>query len=107
VASHWVFPGTGADPLASKYLSRKISNFIRARLKIDVPTTLFRHFAAKVLLEAEPGAYEAVRQLLGQKNLFFARAQYRTIDSDAAFRRFDFRVLKLPPEDGGAGTRST
>ena len=29
----------------------------------------FRHLAAKVILDADPGAYESVRQLLGHRNL--------------------------------------
>lgn len=94
--SAWVFPGAASKPIASNLFSSKISNAIRSRLNIEAPTSLFRHFAAKIILDAEPGAYEAVRQLLGQKHLFFARAKYRTLDSAAVFQRFDARVLKLP-----------
>ena len=46
----------------------------------------FRHLSAKVLLDAEPGSFETVRQLLGHKSLRTTVGAYAGIDSRRAAR---------------------
>jgi integrase len=46
----------------------------------------FRHLSAKVLLDAEPGGFETVRQLLGHASLNTTVASYAGIDSRRAAR---------------------
>ena len=46
----------------------------------------FRHLSAKVLLDAEPGSFETVKQLLGHKSLKTTVGAYAGIDSRRAAR---------------------
>jgi integrase len=45
----------------------------------------FRHLAAKIVLDANAGAYELVRQLLGHKNLKTTTNFYAGIDTRPAY----------------------
>ena len=47
----------------------------------------FRHLTAKVILDADPGAYETVRQLLGHRNLKTTVNNYAGFDTRRAGRR--------------------
>jgi len=46
----------------------------------------FRHLGAKVVLDAEPGNFETVRQLLGHKSLHVTVSAYTGISSRRAAR---------------------
>ncbi len=62
---------------------------IRTYLKragIALSSHQFRHLSAKVLLDAEPGSFETVRQLLGHKSLRTTVGAYAGIDSRRAAR---------------------
>ena len=48
--------------------------------------TKFRHLSAKVMLDAQPGNFETVRQLLGHKSLRTTVGAYAGIDSRRAGR---------------------
>jgi integrase len=50
-------------------LGQQFSRFIRRELGLIVNPHLMRHFAAFAYLKAEPGHYEAVRQMLGHKQI--------------------------------------
>jgi integrase len=60
---------------------------------------LFRHLAAKMYLEAFPGAYGIVRLLLGHKLLQTTIDAYCGTETTAAFRQYDIYIEKLrgPP----------
>ena len=55
----------------------------------------FRHLAAKIALDANPGAYELVRQLLGHKNLRTTTNNYAGIDTRRAGRAHADLIMKL------------
>jgi integrase len=55
----------------------------------------FRHLAAKIALDGNPGAYELVRQLLGHKNLSTTTNFYAGIDTRRAGRAHAELVMKL------------
>jgi integrase len=56
-------------PRGSATLRAAIQNTIRGRLGVHITPHQFRHLAAKIHLDPQPGAYELVRQLLGHKRL--------------------------------------
>jgi integrase len=55
----------------------------------------FRHFAAKIILDANPGAFEAVRQLLGHKNMKTTTNFYAGIDTLRAGRAHSDLLMSL------------
>ena len=63
----------------------------------------FRHLSAKVVLDAEPGNFETVRQLLGHKSLRTTVGAYAGIDSRRAGRHHQRLVDEaLAAENAGA-----
>lgn len=65
-ASPWLFPKRcGTAPLNANTLSARLTKRIRAEVGIEMNAHLFRHLAAMVWLDANPGGYEAARRLLG------------------------------------------
>ena len=63
-----------------------ITSHVRKRTGIVLTPHQFRHLGAKVLLDAEPGEFEAVKQLLGHRNLKTTVGAYTGIDSRRAAR---------------------
>jgi len=55
----------------------------------------FRHFAAKVVLDANPGAHELVRQLLVHKNMKTTTNYYAGIDTLRAGRAHAKLIMQL------------
>ena len=54
---------------------------------------LFRHFAGMLYLQQRPGAYEAVRRILGHKKLDTTTSFYTDLESKWAIRHYDEVVL--------------
>ena len=63
-----------------------ISNYLKRRAGIVLTSHQFRHLSAKVLLDAEPGSFETVKQLLGHKSIKTTVGAYAGIDSRRAAR---------------------
>ena len=63
-----------------------IRTYLKRRAGIALSSHQFRHLSAKVLLDAEPGSFETVRQLLGHKSLTTTVGAYAGIDSRRAAR---------------------
>ena len=63
-----------------------IRTYLKKRAGIVLSSHQFRHLSAKVLLDAEPGSFETVRQLLGHKSLKTTVGAYAGIDSRRAAR---------------------
>ncbi len=69
------------------------------RAGIVLSSHQFRHLSAKVLLDAQPGAFETVRQLLGHKNHQTTVNAYAGIDSRRAARHHQHLVEQaIAPE---------
>ena len=58
-------------------------------------THQFRHLAAKLYLDAHPGDYETVRQLLGHKNVATTMRFYHELSSMMANRRYGEIITDL------------
>lgn len=65
----------------------------------------FRHLAAKIILDANPGAYELVRQMLGHKNTKTTVNNYAGIDTKRAGRAHADLLLKLRDESARRARR--
>jgi integrase len=63
-----------------------IASYSKRRAGIVLTPHQFRHLDAKVLLDAEPGGFETVKQLLGHKSLKTTVGAYAGIDSRRAAR---------------------
>jgi integrase len=62
----WLFPKRcGTASLNGNNLSARLTKRIRTEVGIEMNAHLFRHMAAMVWLDANPGSYEAARRLLG------------------------------------------
>ena len=70
---------------------------------IEVHVHLFRHIAAKMYLDAHPGAYEVVRRVLGHKSMDTTTEAYTGLESAAAGRHFDNTILALRERTAFAG----
>ena len=90
----FLFPGIRQDqPRSPQGLATWLSKTISREIGIDFNVHLARHFAAWNFLRQNPGHYEAVRQVLGHKNIKTTMDYYVGLDVDAAARRFDAVVL--------------
>lgn len=91
----WLFPGeTGAHKhvnLLSTQIRRTVFDYTGLRLT----PSQFRHLAAKLLIDSEPGAYELVRLLLGHKRLHTSLWTYRSIKMAEGMDRYDRILNKL------------
>lgn len=81
-------------PVGSRYkhervLSKQIRRMIENRVGVHMTPHQFRHWAARLMQEHSPGAYAAIAQLLGHKNLHTVIAYYAELDTLSAGRHFD------------------
>jgi integrase len=72
-----------------------IQKTIRERLGVHITPHQFRHLAAKIHLDSQPGAYELVRQLLGHKRLTTTTSFYAGPDTRRAGRAHADLIRKL------------
>src|SRR5829696_4349874 len=102
--SGFLFDGGRGKPKLPTTISWLIERTIRRHLGLEMTAHQFRHLAAKVILDADPGAYESVRQLLGQRNLATTVNFYAGLDTRRAGRHHAALIEKelaayqaLPP----------
>ena len=62
-----LFVNVDGSPKSERTVAWLISTYVKRRSGIVLTPHQFRHLSAKNLLDAQPGAYEVVRQLLGHK----------------------------------------
>jgi integrase len=84
--------GTSKSPATVAWL---IGSYVKRRAGIVLTPHQFRHLSAKILLDAQPGAFETVKQLLGHKNLKTTVGVYTRIDSRRAGRHHQRLVDKV------------
>jgi integrase len=66
-----------------------------------MPAHRFRHAAAKIYLDRNPGQYEVIRQLLGHKDIQTTIAFYAGAESASAARHYARTILGI--RSGGLG----
>jgi integrase len=91
----WLFPRRdGGAPMELSHLTKRVSSLIRKETGLEVHVHLFRHLAAKVLLEAHPGYYEVVRRLLGHAALSSTLSAYTGFEAGTATRLYSELISK-------------
>ncbi len=94
--SPFLFPGKGPDqPKGSAALSEQIKEIVHAYTRLDMPAHRFRHAAAKIYLDRNPGQYEVVRQLLGHKDIKTTMCFYAGAESASAARHYAKTILGI------------
>jgi integrase len=81
-----LFVNADGTPKSQAMVALLIKSYLHKRGGIEITPHQFRHLSAKVVLDAEPGSFEIVRQLLGHKNLKTTVGSYAGIDSRRAGR---------------------
>ncbi|MHB2168939.1 tyrosine-type recombinase/integrase [Alsobacter sp. R-9] len=100
--SSMLFPG-GVDGAKDGQTMRGIiKRAIRRHTGLEMNPHLFRHFAAKLYLDRNPGDYETVRRLLGHKSIETTIRFYAGFETKAATKHYQGVVIGLR----GAGERA-
>jgi integrase len=92
----YLFPG--AKPGECKNITslrNQIKGAIHRHVGIQMNPHLFRHFAAKLHLDANPGEYGIVSQVLGHKSPSTTTGFYTGLETDAAARKYQENVVRL------------
>lgn len=85
----WLFPRrNGSEPVDVNHFAGRIKQRVFKELGLKVNVHLFRHIAAKIWLDANPGHYEALRRLLGHKVLSQTINAYAGFEAGTATRLF-------------------
>jgi integrase len=81
-----LFVTVKGTPKSQATVSYLVCGYLKRRAGIILTPHQFRHLSAKVVLDAEPGAFETVRQHLGHKNTKTTTGFYAGINSRRAAR---------------------
>jgi integrase len=95
-----LFMTTRGQPRKQETITNMIEKTVFKNLGLKLTPHQFRHLAAKIILDANPGAYEIVRQLLGHKNMKTTTNFYAGIDTVRAGRAHAELLMNL--RDRGA-----
>jgi integrase len=87
--SSWLFPGRNGRPKHRESLAAQITWSIKKNCGLIVNPHLFRHIAAKLYLDANPGGYGLVRLLHGHRSVNTTTQYYCGVEAPAAFRHYD------------------
>ena len=102
----WLFPGGNGRPKGAGTLGDQISKSILKHAGIAMTAHQFRHLAAKLLLDRDPGAVEVVRRLLNHKSLRTTFNHYAEISGQRAAAYYQEVILDLQAELDGAAPRA-
>ncbi len=92
----WLFPGKPGDrPKTRELLGDQVSKHVFEATGLKVNLHLFRHLAAKLYLDRNPGGYEVCRRILGHRSMDTTTRFYAGMETAAASRHFDEQILKL------------
>jgi integrase len=83
-----LFP-SGAGHMSTNGFSTMLSAMVLRRTGLEMNVHLFRHLAAKVVLEHTPGAYGIVQDILGHRDPMTTRNFYAGSETVAATRHYD------------------
>jgi integrase len=84
----YLFP-VGPTRKGSHGFSQQIRAALADWVGIDMTPHQFRHFAGRVMQQHSPGAFAAIAQLLGHKDVRTTIAYYAELDTLSAGRQFD------------------
>ena len=90
-----LFPGRKGGAKSINAVREQICTTIHRHTGVKMNPHLFRHFAAKIYLDAHPGDYETVRRLLGHRSITTTIRFYAGFETAAAVRRYDELMRNL------------
>jgi integrase len=102
--SRWLFPGLNGKPKTRELLGDQVSKQVYNATGLHVNLHLFRHIAAKLYLDQNPGGYEVCRRILGHRSMDTTTRFYAGMETAAASRHFDDEILKLRRSLGNHGS---
>ena len=92
----WLFPNKdGTGPMTDAQLRTHIVRLVRVYAGVVLHPHLFRHIAAKLILDEEPGAYGRARLTLGHRSVQTTETFYAGSDSRRAMELYGAEVLRL------------
>jgi integrase len=100
--SNFLFPSKNGSCVSCGVLGQGISQVTQKYVGVEINPHLFRHIAAKLYLDRNPGDYETMRRVLGHTSLSTTVKFYAGMETAAATRRFDEALLSY-----GARARAT
>ena len=90
-----LFPGKDGGAKASVTLRKQISDTVHLYTGIRMNPHLFRHAMSKIFLDRKPGEESVVQRVLGHKSIDTTTCYYTGLETAAAVRYFDTKILKL------------
>ena len=90
-----LFPGHSGRPKNPLGFGQQLSQAIRKHTGLQVNPHLFRHIAAKLFIDRNPGSYEVMRRVLGHRSIRTTTSSYAGAETAAAVRHFDETILRL------------
>ncbi len=85
----WLFPRRdGSAPSNEAHLGSRIKKRVPREVGLTVNPHLFRHIAVMTWLDANPGAYEAARRLLGHSSVSHTINLYSGLEAKTATKAF-------------------
>lgn len=85
----WLFPTRdGTGPVSGNALASRLKKRIRAETGLEMNAHLFRHLAAMMWLDENPGAYEVARRILGHAVSSHTINMYSGLESRSAMDAF-------------------
>jgi integrase len=91
----WLFPGETGGPKTPSMFSDQITKAVLKATGLRLTVHQFRHAAAALILQQEPGNYELVRRVLGHKNIQTTINFYIGLETTQATRFFGKMVRGL------------
>ena len=93
-----LFPCQGLSCKGRGIIGQQIKRVVHLNTGLRLHPHLFRHIGAKLFLDANPGAHEVVRRVLGHRSIETTMSYYTGMETAAAVRHFDATILKLRGE---------
>jgi integrase len=93
-----VFVTWSGKPRTQAAIALSVMNAVLKYVGVRMTPHQFRHLAAKIVLDRNPGAYELVRQLMGHKNMQTTTNFYAGIDTRRAGRAHSELIARLKRE---------
>ena len=91
----FLFPGAANSHKTKVTLSAQIVKTVRDYTGLEINPHLFRHIAAKLYLDRNPGSHEVLRRVLGHARMDTTTRFYAGLETRSAARHFDQEILRL------------
>jgi integrase len=87
-----LFVNANGTPKSQAMVALLVKTYLRKRAGIELTSHQFRHLCGKTMLDADPGNFETLRQVLGHKDRRTTTRFYAGIDSRRAARHHQYLI---------------